>query len=131
MRSIRTDRAPTPVAGAPYSQAVVAPQGEIVWVSGQLPIDPESGTLLTTSITEQTGRVIANIAAVLAAAGGALSDVVKTTVFLTDLGDFAEMNAAYAASFGASAPARSTIQVAALPLGSPIEIEATAVIRPA
>lgn len=131
MRVIRTDRAPAPVAGAPYSQAVAAAQvGETVWVSGQLPIDPATGTLVGGSIAEQTLRVIANVAAVIAAAGGALADVVKTTVFLTNLGDFPEMNAAYAEAFGSAAPARSTIQVAALPLGSPIEIEAIAVIGP-
>ena len=133
MRSIRTEAAPAPVAGAPYSQAVAAGlgEGEIVYVSGQLGIDPAEGTLVADDVSEQTALVIRHIAAVLAEAGGGLEDVVKTTVYLTDLaGDFPAMNEVYGHAFSGPAPARATVGVAALPLGARVEIEAVAVIRP-
>ena len=133
MRTIRTEAAPAPVAGAPYSQAAAAApgEGEIVWVSGQLGIDPAGGTLVADDVSEQTALVLRHIAAILADAGGGLADVVKTTVYLTDLsGDFPAMNEVYGHAFAGSAPARATVGVAALPLGARVEIEAVAVIRP-
>ena len=133
MRTIRTEAAPAPVAGAPYSQAAAAAPGEgqIVWVSGQLGIDPADGTLVADDVSEQTALVLRHIAAILAEAGGGLADVVKTTVYLTDLsGDFPAMNEVYGHAFAGSAPARATVGVAALPLGARVEIEAVAVIRP-
>jgi 2-iminobutanoate/2-iminopropanoate deaminase len=133
MRTIRTEAAPAPVAGAPYSQATAASlgEGEIVWVSGQLGVDPAEGALVADDVAEQTILAIRHIAAVLAEAGGGLEDIVKTTVYLTDLSDdFPAMNEVYGHAFGASAPARATVGVAALPLGARVEIEAVAVIRP-
>jgi len=133
VRTIRTEAAPAPVAGAPYSQAAAAApgEGEIVWVSGQLGIDPADGTLVADDVSEQTALVLRHIAAILAEAGGGLADVVKTTVYLTDLsGDFPAMNEVYGHAFAGSAPARATVGVAALPLGARVEIEAVAVIRP-
>jgi 2-iminobutanoate/2-iminopropanoate deaminase len=133
VKTIRTEAAPAPVAGAPYSQAAAAApgEGEIVWVSGQLGIDPADGTLVADDVSEQTALVLRHIAAILAAAGGGLADVVKTTVYLTDLsGDFPAMNDVYGREFAGSAPARATVGVAALPLGARVEIEAVAVIRP-
>ncbi len=129
MRIIRTENAPAPVAGAPYSQAIVAGPGEMVFASGQVPVDSATGALVDGGITEQTGQVLTNVAAVLEAAGAEMSNVVKCTVFLTDMADFAAMNAVYAERFGNHAPARSTIGVAALPLGARVEIEAIAVIQ--
>jgi 2-iminobutanoate/2-iminopropanoate deaminase len=129
MRVIRTENAPAPVAGAPYSQAIVAGPGEMVFASGQVPVDPATGALVDGGITEQTAQVLTNVAVVLEAAGAGMSTVVKCTVFLTDMADFAAMNVVYAERFGTHAPARSTIGVAALPLGARIEIEATAVIE--
>lgn len=126
-RAIRTEEAPTPVAGAPYSQAVAARGGETVWVSGQVPLDA-SGTLAATDVAGQTHQCLANIAAILRAAGGGMDDVVKTTVYMLDLGAFGEMNAVYGEAFGDVPPARATIGVAALPAGACVEIEAVAVI---
>jgi len=116
-----------PKAVGPYSQAILA--GELVFCSGQIPLDPATGQLVEGDIAAQTGRVLDNLAAVLAAAGSDLAHVVKTTVFLADLGDFAAMNEAYATRFGEHRPARSTVQVAALPRGARIEIECIAVRR--
>lgn len=133
MRTIRTEAAPAPVQGAPYSQATAAApgDGEVVWVSGQLGIDPGDGTLVADDVSEQTALVLRHIAAILAEAGGGLADVVKTTVYLTDLaGDFPAMNEVYGRAFAGAAPARATVGVAALPLGARVEIEAVAVIRP-
>lgn len=126
-RAIRTDEAPAPVAGAPYSQAIGASGGETVWVSGQVPLLP-SGELAADDVQGQTRQCLANIAAILAEAGGGMDDVVKTTVFMTDLGGFPGMNAVYAEAFGEVPPARATIGVAALPAGAQVEIEAVAVI---
>jgi len=129
MRTIRTDTAPAPVAGAPYSQAVAAEPGTLVYVSGQVPVDLGTGALIDGDVSMQTALVLRHIAAVLAAANGNLGQVVKTTVYLTDLsGDFAAMNAVYAEAFTGHAPARATVGVAALPLGALVEIEAVAVI---
>jgi 2-iminobutanoate/2-iminopropanoate deaminase len=116
-----------PAAIGPYSQAVRA--GDTLYTSGQIPIDPATGNLVPGGIAEQTTRVLDNLKAVLAAAGLDLAHVVKTTVFLKDLSDFAAMNAIYATYFapaGEVAPARSTVQVAALPKDSLVEIECIA-----
>ena len=127
-RGIRTDRAPAPVAGAPYQQAVAAIPGEVVWISGQVPLDPVTGALAADDVAGQTRSCLAHIAAIVEEAGGSLRDVVKTTVFMLDLGEFAAMNAVYADAFDASPPARATIGVAALPAGAQVEIEAVAII---
>jgi len=119
--AIVTDRAPAAIG--PYSQAVRA--GDFVFVSGQLPVDPSTGAM-PEGVREQTRRVLANLAAVLKAAGLGTADVVKTTVFMTDLKGFAEMNEEYARTFSAPAPARATVEVRALPKGALVEIEAVA-----
>ena len=121
-----TDRAPRPLAGAPYSQAIAA-RG-LVFCSGQVPLDPETQQLVAGGIAEQTERVLENLKGVLEAAGSSMADVVKTTVFLTDLAnDFAPMNEVYAKYFTSEPPARSTFQVSALPAGASVEIECIAV----
>jgi 2-iminobutanoate/2-iminopropanoate deaminase len=113
-----------PAAVGPYSQAISA--GAFVFCSGQIPLDP-SGTLVGGGVSEQTAQVLDNLSAVLAAAGLGLGDVVKTTVFLTAMDDFASMNAVYQRYFADVPPARSTIAVAALPKGASVEIEAVAI----
>jgi 2-iminobutanoate/2-iminopropanoate deaminase len=129
VRHIRTAAAPAPVAGAPYSQAVAATPGEVVFVSGQLGVDPESGALVDGDVRDQTALALRHVAAVLAAAGAGLEHVVKTTVYLTDLsGDFPAMNEVYGRAFSGHAPARATVGVLALPLGARVEIEAIAVV---
>ena len=114
-----------PAAIGPYSQGTCA--GGMVFVSGQLPIDPATGALETGSIGDQTRRSMENIIAILAEAGCTLQDVVKTTIFLRDLNDFAAVNEAYAAYFPANPPARACVQVARLPKDANVEIEAIAV----
>ena len=121
---VRTDGAPAPVSGAPYSQAVVA--NGFVFVSGQVPIDPATGKLVEGGIAEHTHRCFDNLAAILAAAGSGLDKLVKTTVFLMDLADFAAMNEVYAGHVGDRPPARSTVQISGLPSGALVEIEAIA-----
>lgn len=122
---IRSEEAPKPVG--PYQQAVKA--GNLVFLAGQIPLDPKTGDMVPGGVTEQTERVIQNIKAVLKAAGTSLDNVVKATVFLKDLNDFAKMNEVYAKYFAAeTAPARSTIQVAKLPKDSLVEIEVVALI---
>jgi 2-iminobutanoate/2-iminopropanoate deaminase len=121
---IAVDGAPRPFAGAPYNQAIAA--GGFVFSAGQVPLDPDTNTIVDGDIGAQTERVLQSLAAVLAGAGCGLDDVVKTTVFMTDLGEFAEMNAVYATHFTDHPPARSTVQVAALPAGARVEIEAIA-----
>jgi 2-iminobutanoate/2-iminopropanoate deaminase len=122
-RAIQTERAPRPVG--PYSQAVAF--GDWVFVSGQIPLDPQTSSVIEGDIEAQTERVLANLRAILEAAGASLAQVVKTTVFLADLADFPRMNAVYAQHFSASpAPARSTIEAGRLPLGVKIEIDAIA-----
>lgn len=115
-----------PAALGPYSQAVKTAQ--LVFASGQLGIDPATGQLRE-GVEAQTRQVLANLEAVLAAAGASMANVVKTTIFLQNLGDFATVNAIYGAAFPAPPPARSTVQVAALPLGGLVEIEAIAVLE--
>jgi 2-iminobutanoate/2-iminopropanoate deaminase len=119
---VSTDQAPGAIG--PYSQAIIA--GELVFCSGQLPLDPNSGQLLTGSIEDQTRRVLDNLRAVLESAGSSLKHVVKTTIFLADMNDFANVNAAYAEYFDQEPPARSTVQVARLPRDARVEIEAIA-----
>src|SRR6187397_1730871 len=116
---IATTDAPTAVG--PYSQAVAV--GDLLFCAGQIPLDPVTGELVGTDVTAQAERVCQNIAGVLKANGMTFANVVKTTVFLTDLGQFAAMNAVYAKYFTEPFPARSTIQVAGLPRGSQVEIE--------
>ncbi len=114
-----------PAAIGPYSQGVQA--GNMVFVSGQLPIVPATGELLNENIGEQTKQCLNNIMAILAEAGCTLTDVVKTTIFLKDMADFAEVNAAYALFFAENPPARACVQVAKLPKDADIEIEVIAV----
>ena len=111
-----------PAAIGPYSQAVR--HGNLVFFSGQIPLDPASMTLVTGDIAAQTTQVLKNMAAVAEAAGGSFKDIVKLTIFLTDLADFATVNETLKGHFTAPYPARSTVQVAALPKGAAIEIEA-------
>jgi reactive intermediate/imine deaminase len=125
LKSVETTAAPAPVG--PYSQAVV--HAGLVFASGQIPLDPRTGRLVEGPIEAQTEQVIANLAAVLAAAGAGLDRVVRTTVYVTDLSLFSRVNAVYARHFGTSpAPARATVQVAALPLGAAVEIDAIAAL---
>ena len=121
---IRTDSAPAPFQGAPYSQAIKA--NGFVFVSGQLALKPDHAEIVGDAITEQTEQVLANLRAVLEAAGSGLDRLVKTTVFLQNLDDFAGMNEVYAKHVGTVPPARSTFQVAKLPSGALVEIEAIA-----
>jgi 2-iminobutanoate/2-iminopropanoate deaminase len=116
-----------PAAIGPYSQGIEARGARTIYLSGQIPLDPATGELVTGTIEEETARAMENLRGALAAAGAGLEHVVKTTVFLVDLGDFARMNAVYGSHFGAAPPARSTVQVAALPRGARVEIEAIAV----
>lgn len=111
-----------PAALGPYSQAVSA--GSLLFISGQLPIDPATGKFVDGDISARTHQIIANLRAIAETAGASLENVVKTTIFLTDLADFQAVNSAYGEHFTSEPPARSTVQVAALPLGSNIEIEA-------
>lgn len=124
MKSTVVSTASAPQAIGPYSQAISTEQ--LVFLSGQIPLDPTTGDLVIDEIEGQTRRVLQNMQAVLEAAGSSLAQVVKTTVFLKDLSDFAAMNTVYAEFFSANPPARSTVQVAALPKGARIEIEAIA-----
>ncbi len=124
-RYIQTSAAPGAIG--PYSQAVVA--GEWVFASGQIPTDPGTGELIDGGIAEQTDRVMKNLAAVLEEAGLSLDRVVKTTVYLADMGTFAEMNAVYAEHFGDHRPARATVEVAVLPKNVGVEIDAIACLE--
>ena len=117
-----------PQAIGPYSQAITA--GNLVFCSGQIPLTPD-GALIEGDVAAQTRQVLTNLQAVLTAAGSSLDQVVKTTVFLADMGDFAAMNAVYAEFFPANPPARSTVQVARLPRDARVEIEAFALRRSA
>lgn len=117
---VSSDRAPAAIG--PYSQAVRA--GGIVWLSGQIPLDPATGELVDGDIATQTRRVFDNLTAVCAAAGGSLADVVRVGIYVMDLGDFAQVNAVMAEYFDAPYPARSTIQVAGLPRGARVEVDA-------
>jgi len=123
---VRTEDAPGPFQGAPYSQAIRA--GGFVFVSGQLALEPGAKELRGGSIEEQTEQVFKNLRAILEAAGTGLDRLVKTTVFLQDIDDFQGMNGVYAQHVGDSPPARSTVEVAKLPSGALVEIEAIALL---
>lgn len=123
---VRTEAAPAPFQGAPYSQAIKA--NGLVFVSGQLSLRPGEKELSAGDIAAQTEQVFANLRAILEEAGTSLDNLVKTTVFLQDLGDFAAMNEVYAAHVGDRPPARSTVEVAKLPSGALVEIEAIALL---
>src|SRR5438876_7727215 len=123
LRTIATDDAPK--ALGPYSQAIAA--GDLIFCSGQIPLDPGTGQLVEGDIAVQTRRVLDNLAAVLEAAGSDLAHVVKTSVFLADLNDFNAMNETYAQRFGGHRPARATIEAGKLPRGAKIEIDCVAV----
>ena len=120
--AVATERAPRAIG--PYSQAVKA--GDFLFLSGQIPLDPETGQVVTGDISAQTRRVMDNLQAVLAAAGVSLDAVVRTTIYLADLGDFATVNEVDGSYFASPAPARSTVQVARLPRDARIEIDAIA-----
>ena len=125
MKAISTPQAPAAIG--PYSQAIQS--GDLVFLSGQVPIDPGTGELVAGDIAVQTERVLDNLAAVLGAAGCTFADVVKTTIYLVDLGDFQVVNQTYAKRFSAAPPARATVQVSALPKGARVEIDAIARAR--
>ncbi|OEU74389.1 MAG: hypothetical protein BA864_03385 [Desulfuromonadales bacterium C00003093] len=122
LTKIETEKAPAAIG--PYSQAVRA--GNFLFCSGQLPLVPETGDMVAGGIEEQTRQVLDNLLQVLGAAGVAISAVVKTTIYLADMGDFAVVNEVYAGYCAAIAPARATVQVAALPKGALVEIDAVA-----
>ncbi len=119
---VRTERAPAPFQGAPYNQAVRV--GELVFVAGQLGLRPGESQMIGPGIAEQTEQALANVGAILAEAGSGLDKLVKTTVFLTNLDDFAGMNEVYARHAGQQPPARSTVEIGRLPSGALVEIEA-------
>lgn len=121
---VRTDEAPGPFQGAPYNQAIRV--GDLVFVAGQLGISPATGEVAGAGVAEQTEQIMRNLAAILHAAGSGLDRLVKTTVFLMDLGDFGAMNEVYARHVGERPPARSTVQISGLPSGALVEIEAVA-----
>jgi len=122
-KAVHTDKAPKPVG--PYSQGIRA--GDLLFLSGQVAIDPSTGKLSSGSAGEQTSVIMENLRAILQAEALDFSDVVKTTIFLTDMADFSEVNKIYGGFFNSNPPARSTLQVAALPLGARLEIEMIAV----
>lgn len=126
-QAVETPKAPKAIG--PYSQAVRA--GSLIFVSGQIPADPASGVLQGSTVAEQTEQVLRNVAAVLAAGGSGMAQVVKTTVYLTDMARFAEMNEVYARHFsgtGGPFPARATVAVSALPKGAQVEIDAVGLV---
>ena len=123
-RIVRTDRAPAPFQGAPYNQAVV--HGGVVYVAGQVGLDPATAQVVEGGIAEQTDRAMRNVAAVLEAAGSALENLLRCGIFLADFDDFPVMNEVYARHVGADPPARTTVQAAYLPSGVLVEIDAIA-----
>jgi len=122
---ISTENAPGAIG--PYSQAIRV--GDQVFLSGQIPIDPATGEFVSEDVIEQTHQVLRNLSAVLEAAGSDLENVVKTSVFLADMNDFAAMNGVYAEYFATNKPARSTVQAAGLPKGARVEIDCIAVVQ--
>ena len=120
---VATDAAPKAIG--PYSQAIMT--DSLVFTAGQVALDPKNGELVGRTTAEQTQQVLANLRAVLAAAGTTLQNVIKTTVYLADMADFAQMNEVYAKHFGSHKPARSTVQAAGLPKGARVEIEVIAI----
>ena len=123
--TLHSDRAPKAIG--PYSQAVQVDSGKMTFLSGQIPLDPATGELVNGDITAQTERVMENLKAVLHAGGLELAHVVRCGIFLADLGEFGKVNEVYGRYFGAAPPARATVQVAALPRGARVEIDAIAV----
>ena len=123
-KAVQTDEAPRAIG--PYSQGIAA--GGFLFVSGQIPLDPATGQMVVGELPEQVERVLENLRGILRASGVGMEAVVKTTVYLTDLGDFPRMNKVYARYFGETPPARSTVQVSALPRGARVEIDAIAAI---
>jgi 2-iminobutanoate/2-iminopropanoate deaminase len=121
-RVVSTEKAPAAIG--PYSQAIKS--GDLLFVSGQIPLDPKTGNLVSGDIEAETRRVMDNLSAVLSAAGAKFENLVKTTIYLTDLGDFAAVNRVYASYFSLDPPARATVQVSALPRGARVEIDAIA-----
>jgi len=117
-----------PKAIGPYSQAIEARGARTLWLSGQIPLDPATGELVAGDVAAQTERVMENLGAVLAAGGAGFHDVVKCTIYLADLADFAKVNEVYGRHFQKDPPARATVQVAALPRGARVEIDAVAVV---
>ena len=120
----RISTSDAPAAIGPYSQAIAA--GDLLFCSGQIPLDPATGELSADDVRVQTRRALENLSALLRAGGSSLDGVVKTTVFLVNMGDFAEMNEVYSEFFATEPPARSTVAVAALPRGARVEVEAIA-----
>jgi 2-iminobutanoate/2-iminopropanoate deaminase len=125
IQTVHTDDAPAAIG--PYSQAVV--HAGVVYTAGQIPLDPRTGEMVGGDVQAQTRRVFDNLRAVLEAAGASLASVLKTTVFLRDMNDFAAMNEVYAEAFGEHRPARSAVQAARLPRDASVEIEAVAVVH--
>jgi 2-iminobutanoate/2-iminopropanoate deaminase len=123
-RIIRTDKAPAPFQGAPYSQGVG--HGDLVFVAGQIGVDPETNQVVEGGIEAQTEQAMKNVAAILDAAGSSLANVLKASIFLVDFGDFPAMNDVYARHVGPDFPARATVQIAGLPSGALVEIEVVA-----
>ena len=126
---VRTSQAPAAIG--PYSQAVVVPIGDgkrMVFCSGQIALDPESGAMVEGDVTAQTQQALANLGAVLAAAGASFANVVRTTIYLADMEDFAAVNAAYGERFANDPPARATVQAARLPRDARVEIDAIAIV---
>ena len=124
MTQIKTEKAPAAIG--PYSQGILS--GSLLFTSGQIPLDPAAGSLVSGGIQSETKQVMENLKAVLEAGGAGLKDVVKTTVYMTDLSEFAQMNEVYGIYFSGEPPARSTVGVASLPRGARVEIEAVAVV---
>jgi len=125
VRTVHTDKAPAAIG--PYSQAIIA--GNLLFTAGQIALDPATGQIVQGDVTVQTERVMRNLTAVLESAGTSWADVVKTTVYLQDMADFPRVNEVYGRMIGDARPARSTVQVAGLPRGVLVEIDAVAVIR--
>ena len=125
VRIVQTDNAPAAIG--PYSQGIVA--GNFLFTAGQIALDPATGQIVQGDVTAQTERVLKNLAAVLDSAGTSWADVVKTTVYLQDMADFPRVNEVYGRMIGDARPARSTVQVAGLPRGVLVEIDAVAVVR--
>ena len=123
-KPITTDKAPQAIG--PYSQAIAA--GQLLFLSGQIPLDPATGKLVDGGIAEQTHRVMSNLRAVLTAAGASFDNVVRTTIFLADMKDFAAVNEVYGSYFENPAPARACVQAAALPMQARVEIDAVALL---
>jgi 2-iminobutanoate/2-iminopropanoate deaminase len=123
-RVVHTERAPAPFQGAPYSQGIV--HGDLVFVAGQVGVDPETNQVVEGGIEAQTEQAMKNISAVLEAAGSSLANVLKASIFLVDFGDFPAMNDVYAGFVGPDFPARATVQIAGLPSGALVEIEVVA-----